>query len=98
MVASNELPHEFPQEQMCTTRRAFLRPFPSHERVCVLPEGLSEGSHNANLVSHHRVGILTPIVPSNVFCVATTPDSVLWNLYDLPPLPRHLNFKYRSIF
>lgn len=52
--------------------------------VCyVLPEGLSEGSHNANLVSHHRVGTLMPIVPSNVFCIATTPDSVLRNLYDL---------------
>lgn len=52
--------------------------------VCyVLPEGLSEGSHNANLVSHHRVGTLMPIVLSNVFCIATTPDSVLRNLYDL---------------
>lgn len=77
-------------------RRAFLQAFLQCTRayMCgILPEGLSEGSHNTDTVSHLRVGALPPIVlPFQRFPVFTAIlYSMFKNLYDLccAPLPLH---------
>lgn len=85
-------------------RRAFLQAFLQCTRACmcgVLPEGLSEGSHNTDTVSHLRVGALPPIVlPFQRFPVLLPSSTVCSRIYAhlcLPLPSRHLNFKSRSI-
>lgn len=66
-------------------RRAFLQAFLQCTRayMCgVLPEGLSEGSHNTDTVSHLRVGALPPIVlPFQRFPVLLLSSTVCSRIY-----------------